>query len=121
PPATAAPPAMAASPATPPSSPSEAAPSDGKPEAKLLASTPTHAPPAAPPAAGKDDEKKTADALKAEGAQAAEAKLAEASKPGVIPATIFLNVTPWGEVYVNGRSQGVSPPKKVLKLDPGKY
>ena len=26
-----------------------------------------------------------------------------------------------GEVFVNGKSQGVSPPKKFIKLDPGKY
>jgi hypothetical protein len=34
---------------------------------------------------------------------------------------VFLNITPWGEVFVNGKSQGVSPPKKFVKLDPGKY
>ena len=43
------------------------------------------------------------------------------TKPGIIPATVFLNVAPWGEVFVNGKSQGVSPPRKFLKLDPGKY
>lgn len=46
-------------------------------------------------------------------------KVAETSR--AIPATIFLNVDPWGEVFVNGRSQGVSPPKKFIKLEPGKY
>jgi class 3 adenylate cyclase len=45
----------------------------------------------------------------------------DAPKPGVIPATVFLSIDPWGEVFVNGRSQGVSPPKKFIKLDPGKY
>ena len=39
----------------------------------------------------------------------------------VLQATLFLNITPWGEVFVNGKSQGVSPPKKFMKLDPGKY
>jgi class 3 adenylate cyclase len=38
-----------------------------------------------------------------------------------IPATLFFNVSPWGEIFVNGKSQGVTPPKKSLKLDPGKY
>jgi len=46
---------------------------------------------------------------------------AEKPNPGVIPATLFFNVTPWGEIFVNGKSQGVTPPKKSLKLDPGKY
>ena len=96
-------------------------PAGSAPETKVLAPPPAQVPVAPPQAAAKDADQKVADAVKAEGAKAAEAKAAEASKPGVIPATIFLNVTPWGEVYVNGKSQGVSPPKKVLKLDPGKY
>ena len=28
---------------------------------------------------------------------------------------------PWGEIYVNGKSRGVTPPMKSLKLEPGKY
>jgi serine/threonine-protein kinase len=39
----------------------------------------------------------------------------------VPPATLFLDIKPWGEIYVNGKSQGVSPPKKFIKLDPGRY
>ena len=71
------------------------------------------------------------NAVKAEGAKALAdskadpTKLAsanpDATKPGIIPATVFLNVAPWGEMFVNGKSQGVSPPMKSLKLDPGKY
>jgi len=34
---------------------------------------------------------------------------------------VALAVTPWGEVYVNGRKIGVSPPMTELKLAPGKY
>ena len=34
---------------------------------------------------------------------------------------VALAVTPWGEVYVNGRKVGVSPPMTELKLAPGKY
>jgi hypothetical protein len=30
-------------------------------------------------------------------------------------------VSPWGEIYVNGKRAGVTPPMKFLKLDPGKY
>jgi serine/threonine-protein kinase len=37
------------------------------------------------------------------------------------PATIVFAVQPWGEVFVNGKSSGVSPPMKSLKLPPGKY
>ena len=45
----------------------------------------------------------------------------KANNPAAIPATLFFNVQPWGEIFVNGKSQGVTPPKKSLKLDPGKY
>ena len=34
---------------------------------------------------------------------------------------VALAVTPWGEVYVNGRKVGVSPPMTELKLAPGTY
>jgi class 3 adenylate cyclase len=48
-----------------------------------------------------------------------EARKAEA--PGAAPGTLNIAVAPWGEVYVNGKSRGVSPPMKNLKLPPGKY
>ena len=98
-----------------PATPTEAKPADAKPDSKVLtpAPPPSQVPKAAPVTDAKDGSKKTADAVKAEGAKAAES--------GVIPATVFLNISPWGEVFVNGKSQGVSPPRKFIKLDPGKY
>jgi hypothetical protein len=114
------------------------------PESKVVLPAPpaSQVPPPAPEHP-KGDASKTdaakAEALKAEGAKAAAAKTAEAAKadaakadaakagaekpaaPNVIPATLVFNVSPWGEIFVNGRSQGVTPPKKFLKLDPGKY
>jgi serine/threonine-protein kinase len=36
-------------------------------------------------------------------------------------ARLAFAVTPWGEVYVDGRRRGVSPPLKELKLAPGKH
>jgi class 3 adenylate cyclase len=45
----------------------------------------------------------------------------KAEAPGAAPGTLNLAVAPWGEVYVNGKSRGVSPPMKNLKLPPGKY
>jgi hypothetical protein len=49
------------------------------------------------------------------------AKAAEPPKLEAVPGTLNLAVVPWGEVFVNGRSRGVSPPMKNLKLPPGKY
>jgi len=106
--------------------------SEPKLDTKVLAPAPNAAQ-IPPPAPANHDAgtKKAAEAVKAEGAKAAAdsksdpTKVASANtdptKPGIIPATVFLNVTPWGEVFVNGKSQGVSPPRKFLKLDPGKY
>jgi class 3 adenylate cyclase len=37
------------------------------------------------------------------------------------PARIELAVAPWGEVVVDGRSRGVSPPLRVLELPPGRH
>ncbi len=36
-------------------------------------------------------------------------------------ARVALAVTPWGEVYVDGRKSGISPPLTELKLAPGKH
>jgi len=36
-------------------------------------------------------------------------------------ARLALAVTPWGEVYVDGRRKGISPPLAEIKLAPGKH
>jgi class 3 adenylate cyclase len=107
---------------------SPTAPADAKPDSKVLAPSPpaSQVPKAAPVTDSKDGNKKISDAVKAEGTKAADAKAADGKAPdgtkaGGIPATVYLSITPWGEVFVNGKSQGVSPPRKFIKLDPGKY
>ncbi|WP_353150525.1 PEGA domain-containing protein, partial [Pollutimonas bauzanensis] len=34
---------------------------------------------------------------------------------------VQLSILPWGEVFINGVSRGVSPPVKILSLKPGQY
>jgi hypothetical protein len=101
----------AASPATaqapPPTTPDTGAAKPATPQATTVPPTPAAAP-------GK------ADPAKAEPAKAEPAKT-EPAKPDLPPGTVNLAIDPWGEVFVNGKSQGVSPPKKQLKLPPGKY
>ncbi|HXZ49281.1 MAG TPA: adenylate/guanylate cyclase domain-containing protein [Usitatibacter sp.] len=93
-------PAGTATPA-PASTPAKAEAPGGKaPEAK-----PTEAKPAAKPA----------EAPKTETVKA------EPAKPALPPATLVFAVQPWGEIYVNGKPRGVTPPMKSLKLEPGKY
>ncbi|MDH4191561.1 MAG: hypothetical protein OEW21_15330 [Betaproteobacteria bacterium] len=42
-------------------------------------------------------------------------------RPPIPPGVVQLAIKPWGEVYLNGTSRGVSPPIKTLRLAPGKY
>jgi class 3 adenylate cyclase len=78
---------------------------------------PNNNPPKADPATAKAGSMPPkADAKPADGSKAA-----DPSKPAAIPATLVFAVQPWGEVFVNGKSRGVVPPMKSLKLDPGKY
>jgi hypothetical protein len=35
--------------------------------------------------------------------------------------TLRLSVRPWGEIFVNGASRGISPPVKRLTLPEGSY
>ena len=53
----------------------------------------------------------------ATGTTNAKANDASEAKPG----TVSLSIEPWGEVFVDGVSSGVSPPLKSLKLTPGKH
>jgi class 3 adenylate cyclase len=50
-------------------------------------------------------------------AEQAKADAAKAANVGVLK----FNISPWGDIYVNGKSVGVAPPPIVLKLAPGKY
>jgi class 3 adenylate cyclase len=47
-------------------------------------------------------------------------KAEKAEKPGAA-GRLELAVAPWGEVLVNGKSRGVSPPLRVLELPPGPH
>jgi hypothetical protein len=35
--------------------------------------------------------------------------------------TVSFVIRPWGNVFINGRSRGASPPFRSLRLDPGTY
>lgn len=37
------------------------------------------------------------------------------------PATLRLTIIPWGEVFVDGKSRGVSPPMRQISVSPGKH
>src|SRR6185312_2096706 len=90
-------------------------------DTKVLEPAPSasQVPPAAPAPAPAEKPKETP---RTEPVRSAEPRpAAEPAKPALPPATVVFAVQPWGEIYVNGKARGVTPPTKSLKLEPGKY
>ena len=92
--------------------------------------TPTSTNPSASPASvlapsAADQAKTPPDAAKIAKTVATKEGAPDAPKMAALkPAelgTVSLRIDPWGEVFVNGRAIGVSPPLKLHKLAPGKY
>ncbi len=96
-----------------------------KPAAPQLQSAAAQTAAVAPAAPASQGEASPAAAAPAKAAHPAVAKAQpakkEAPKPHAAPGLVKLAINPWGEVYVDGKSRGVSPPIKSLKLAPGKY
>src|SRR5512134_2091959 len=118
-----APPQRAA--AAPAPAPARAVPS-AKPD---MSGTPAAAPakPASPPARSSAASAKPKPATRAArtppASLADEAPLAEAETVAVAaaPATLNLTISPWGEVHIDGRLRGVSPPLRDIELTPGRH
>lgn len=105
-----------------PIKPAAEAAAPAKPDAKVLEQKPAAGQVPAPAPAKADAtpaEAAKADAARAEAAKAEAAKTLTAS--AAPPATLVFSVQPWGEIFVDGKSRGVTPPMKSLKLPPGKY
>lgn len=49
------------------------------------------------------------------------AEVKPAAPPAELPGVLVFGIQPWGEVFINGKSIGVSPPLKQTKLAPGQY
>ena len=45
----------------------------------------------------------------------------ESVAAAAVPATLSLAISPWGEVHVDGRLQGISPPLRSVELAPGRH
>ena len=54
-------------------------------------------------------------------AAAAPVAAAPAPEPPPAPVSVGLDIRPWGEIWIDGQSRGVSPPLKQISLPPGKY
>ncbi|MGZ5033243.1 MAG: hypothetical protein ACXWAC_08595 [Usitatibacter sp.] len=115
-------PATAPAATTPAAEPAKA-PEAVNPDAKVHEPTPTASqiPPPAPAFEPKDAAKEAAKEAARKAAEAAKAEKSDSGKPAVPPATLVFTVSPWGEIFVNGKARGVTPPMKSIKLEPGKY
>lgn len=110
-----------------------AKPAAERPVAAAKAPKPVHKPTAqaavvAEQAASSSAAAPTVDkAPRAETAAAAKhAPAAEPARPAepraaLKPALIQLAVSPWGEVFVDGKNRGVSPPLRSVEVSPGKH
>lgn len=103
------------------------------------APAPTPEPPAPEPPAPEPEPTPAAPAPQAEPAPAPEPASAPAAQPAPAPVpapvpapaapppaapqpvSVRVDIRPWGEVWIDGRSRGVSPPLKQLSLPPGRY
>lgn len=69
----------------------------------------------------KPEDSKTAPAPKSDAPKLAEAAPAAAAMPASHTGSVVLAISPWGEVYLDGKKMGVSPPLKELQVTPGKH
>jgi hypothetical protein len=57
----------------------------------------------------------------AQAARSAPAPAAQTAAQSASGGVVQLAILPWGEVYVNGKSRGVSPPLRSVELPPGTH
>jgi adenylate/guanylate cyclase family protein/PEGA domain-containing protein len=94
------------------------------PSAEKAAPAPREAAPAPsePKAAVKAPEEKAAPpAQKAREKVSKRTETAQAPAASALPGVVAFAITPWGEVIVDGKSMGVSPPLRELRLAPGRH
>ena len=91
----------------------------------VAATSPSAGPTSGVPAAVVNPTKSTTDDGKSAQSVAAKDITPETAKAAALKlsnqGTLRLRIDPWGQVFVNGRAIGVSPPLKQYSLAPGKY
>ncbi len=113
---------FSASPASPPQVPAATAPDPIAPPVLQPAPAPVAAAVAIPTSAAAAS---TATASAAPALASPEPAAARSDAPAASPAAttgrLRIAVTPWGEVEVDGKKMGVSPPLTALTLEPGEH
>ena len=120
--------AQPAPPAATATNPAAVSQDNAKPSEPVPAAAAISAPASPSPSvllSGSDTTGSSLDAAKITKATSAKESAAEAAKAAALKSadqgTLRLRIDPWGLVFVNGRSIGLSPPLKEYKLAPGKY
>jgi class 3 adenylate cyclase len=90
-----------------------------KPEPRAPVATAPTAPPAAAPAPAAPRTPKPA--VRKPATRAASGESTPSAAPPPPSGTIQLAISPWGEVIVDGKRRGVSPPLQELELPPGNH
>lgn len=103
-------------PAAPAIEPTAVAPPATQPEAETLQDTALNPEPEMQESTAPTPEPVVADTAPKPQAQESAAPATTASN-----VNVQLSILPWGEVFLNGVSRGVSPPVKILSLKPGQY
>jgi class 3 adenylate cyclase len=99
-------------PATPASPPQVAAPAEPVQVEAAASAKPNLAAPAPAPRAAR---------RKVLAARSAPPAPARTAAPVAAAGTLQLAILPWGEVFVNGKSRGVSPPLRSVEVPPGTH
>jgi hypothetical protein len=112
---------VAQAPAAPPAAKNVAPPKPEKaaPAPKEAAPAPA---PSAPKAEVKAPEEEAAPPTKAREKAPKRAETAQApAAPAAAPGVVAFAIAPWGEIIVDGKNMGVSPPLQELRLSPGRH
>ena len=117
-----------AQPAATATNPAAVSQDNAKPSEPVPAAAAISAPASPSPSvllSGSDTTGSSLDAAKITKSASAKESAAEVAKAAALKSadqgTLRLRIDPWGLVFVNGRSIGLSPPLKEYKLAPGKY
>ena len=113
------PPAQVAQAPAPPPAVKNVAP----PQAEKAAPAPKEAAPAPKGEAKAPQEKAAPPAPKQKAREKAPRRTETAQAPAssALPGVVALAIAPWGEIIVDGKSLGVSPPLQELRLAPGRH
>jgi hypothetical protein len=95
-----------------------------RPDLATTAPTPATAPASSSSTKGREDAGSSARSARAPSSGTKGSEDTSVTARSEVPASsarVNFRVLPWGEIYINGKKEGVCPPLTTVKLKPGKY